>query len=86
MKKLSVWKSEMDSIVAYSAEDALTVWCDFFGEDFIAFEGRIGYVFSEVPDDQEITIMDLDTEGRTTMKACEWVGLNGRGILCTSEF
>jgi len=85
MRKLSVWKSEMDTIVAYSAEDALAVWCEFFGEEVSDFEGRTGYVFSKIDDQVEITIMDPDTEERTTMRAFEWVGLNGRGLLCTSE-
>jgi len=85
MRKLSVWKSETDTIVAYDAEDAFAVWCDFFGEDPSDFEVWKGYYFSKVDDGKEMTIMDPDTEERTTMRAFEWVGLNGRGLLCTLE-
>jgi hypothetical protein len=88
MKKLSVWSNVWNTVIAYSAEDALKVWCDFFGEDFKECretKGNASFMFSKVDDSVDIIFMDPAGKKLTTKKAPEWAALYGRGLLCTSE-
>jgi hypothetical protein len=86
MKKLSVWVCAVGVVAAYSEDDALSLWEGLFRGKYDLFDGKVKYVFTEVADSVDLSIFDRNTKEEVTMKAYEWVALNGRGLLCISEF
>jgi hypothetical protein len=90
---MKVWSGEVDTVVAADLEDVRKVLIDLYGDTDDVVE-MMNDGFAPVPDDQPITIENVDTfdhDGRCapvklTMTAAEWISREGRGLLCSTEY
>ena len=82
MKKLHVYKNECEWIIAESPKDAKKVWeetCgDFYQDDWDKF--------IRVPDSEPLFVTDEYGENKVFHTCLEWVELEGRSYLCTTEW
>lgn len=83
---LKCYKDEIEHIIAESPEEASAIKSANIGEEASSPEQ-----FELVQMDKMLTIHSDDPEmglpaGNNTMSVSEWINLNGRGVLCSTEW
>lgn len=87
-KELKIFCSDTDHVIAYDLDDANAVLCEAYGlsmEELLASDSAIT---GERTSSDPITITDIDGcngPEHTTHTPAEWIALEGRGLLCTTE-
>lgn len=83
---MKVFTNGTDTVVAESIDDVPGAWASSHGVDFFDEGGDLDY-WDHVDDDKVIAICDADGHGtKQTRTAREWADLNGRGLLCSTEW
>ena len=78
-KSLHVFTDSEESVVAEDITDARAVMLEYAGGDVWSDDT---IEIEQLPDDKQLTIVDGDTQEKTTMSCAEWALSNGRGYLC----
>ncbi len=83
-KELKVFSNDVDWFIAHDDEDANEQWAEFSGEDPAEYD----HAWDVVADDKVISFYDENLAPSEAVKhtAKEWVGINGRGFLCSTEY
>jgi len=85
---MRVFTNHTDTVVASDLADVERVIEEHCGYTFEQ-EGMSLDDWSEVPSDEPITICNLNDGGpddKETRTAAEWAALDGRGVLCSTEW
>lgn len=85
---MKVWTNDTDTVVAEDLADVQRVVEAHYGSTFEQ-EGWTLDEWGEVADDKPITICNLHDRGpddKLTQTAAEWIQMNGRGFLCSTEW
>ncbi len=77
---LKVWHNGVETVIAYSAEDAAAALAELAGPPDSG-EDMPWHEFTKDP----LTINDEDV-GKVTKSLAEWIADTGRGVLCSSEW
>lgn len=87
--ELSMWIDGSDTVIAYSATDAVRVWEDHMGCPYEGDELNPAMCWvqthKKLDDDFELWLDDSCTE-KKKMTVREWIAEHGRGWFCTTEF
>lgn len=78
-KPLHVFTDDEESVVAEDVADARAVMLEYAGGDVWSDDA---IEIEQFADDKQLTIVDGDTEEKTTLTCGEWAQRNGRGYLC----
>lgn len=85
---MKVFSDDTDTWVAEDLADVARVFEEHNGFS-LDDESLTLRDFEQVPDDQPITICNVHDRGaddKETRTAAEWAALNGRGLLCSTEW
>jgi hypothetical protein len=87
--ELSLWTDDSDTVIAYSATDAVRVWEDHMGCEYDGDELNPALcwraVHKKLDDDFELWLDDSCSEKKKKTVG-EWIAEHGRGWFCTTEF
>lgn len=80
---LRIWTDGTDTIIAASAEDAISVAMDMSGDAREAYDAAD---WRERDPDKPLRITDADGDGKAiTMTGWDWIVRERRGFLCSTE-
>jgi len=85
---MKVFTDGTDTIIAEGIDDAWKVWEKHCGEKREDYEPGSGNFWEELSDETELSIHDDDHPlPNPQKKTCaEWIKINGRGFLCSTEW
>ena len=99
--KLKIFTNFIDTVVAHSPEDAVNVWNECAGDDYIGYGDVDDWIeenkqiltiwYHDNPIDREEAPCDAivsDENGTLYITATseQWIKSNGRGWLCSTEY
>ncbi len=80
--------NDVDWVVAKDEQDAWTVWCESSGESKEDYDDSM--TWEEIPMDNVLTLFNdecgMAGDGPRSRTVEEWIKINGRGFLMSTEY
>jgi len=81
--KLKIWFNDTDWVVAESDSEAMSIWLEWTGEQAADYASEM--IWTEW--DKPLQIHDYDGSGDIIERdPSHWIAVNGKGVLCTTEY